>query len=574
MEVCPPLQRLYDQIEEYYGDEARLKLGVKNEFLLKTPVKGRRQQTEQTDKVAMNLAGIMEDAAEDNSDTEGDNDTGMDFFEATDDGDDEGGGASASVEGDESRTETEDGNSVDMDADAGTVDASQPATPEEDAPESVENAEDEAAVDEPATTASAADFFRSRAESSRSQEANVLSEMIESAMVRSASLAEEVGEDLDGINDYSYFDVKMLRNWAGPVHWKFPAMRKFQMKARAEKLEKDPATAESGDVEGEEGIADVKSEPSDQAKKPGGIDKKTVLVDFFAERPDFDALFKPPTSPGSLVMSKAIVTRQSKKAAELVLPVDTHIEIGLFFQRFLKPKLKYFKRPAAEHATRNDFDASAGRVDTDTDDGDQSFGGGFGDDIGGFDGGYDDDNDSAIGGNHADEVTYSTDGLVAAQRVVEKIDVHYERVAKRVDVKKLKTSIWDHLGKVADPGAAAKPADQTSEAAVVKNESGKRPREDEDKVEKTEEVVELDTSFESVVESVSTKVSAAQSVWMSVRWFMRVTNVLYASAICYSQVPSNVTVSFYFICMLHLANEKGLKLTGQEDLRNFQIQKD
>lgn len=35
-----------------------------------------------------------------------------------------------------------------------------------------------------------------------------------------------------------------------------------------------------------------------------------------------------------------------------------------------------------------------------------------------------------------------------------------------------------------------------------------------------------------------------------------------------------MTVSFYFICMLHLANEKGLKLTGQEDLRNFTIEKD
>jgi hypothetical protein len=512
MEVCPPLLRLYDQIEDYYGDEARLKLGVKNEFLLKTPVKGRRQMTEQSDKITMNLAGIMEDAAEENSDGEGEgeNDNGVDFFDVNDDGDDEGGDATASVEGDGIRTETEDGNSVDMDTDAGTAEASQPATPEDDTPESGENAEDELVDDEPAKTASASDFFRSRAEASRGQEANVLSEMIESAMVRSASLAEEVGEDLDGINDYSYFDVKMLRNWAGPVHWKFPAMRKFQSKTRAEKLEKDSASAEAGDVEGGENSGDVKSEQADHAKKPSGVDKKTVLIDFFADRPDFDTLFKPPSSPGSLVMSKAIVSRQSKKASELVLPVDTHIEIGLFFQRFLKPKLKYFKRPVGENTSRNEFDTAGGRGDMDTDDGERSFGGGFGNDIGGFDGGYDDDNDSAVDATHADEVTYSTDGLVAAQRVVEKIDVHYERVAKRVDVKKLKTSIWDHLGKVADPAAAAKSADPASETPAVKNESGKRPRENEDKVEEknNEEVVELDTSFERVVESVSTKVSS------------------------------------------------------------------
>ncbi|KAJ0412900.1 hypothetical protein ATCC90586_002530 [Pythium insidiosum] len=39
-------------------------------------------------------------------------------------------------------------------------------------------------------------------------------------------------------------------------------------------------------------------------------------------------------------------------------------------------------------------------------------------------------------------------------------------------------------------------------------------------------------------------------------------------------VPSNVTVSFYFICMLHLANEKGLRLIGQDDMSNFEIVKE
>ena len=37
-------------------------------------------------------------------------------------------------------------------------------------------------------------------------------------------------------------------------------------------------------------------------------------------------------------------------------------------------------------------------------------------------------------------------------------------------------------------------------------------------------------------------------------------------------VPSNITVAFYFMSILHLANEKGLELTGQEDLCDFSIQ--
>jgi hypothetical protein len=37
-------------------------------------------------------------------------------------------------------------------------------------------------------------------------------------------------------------------------------------------------------------------------------------------------------------------------------------------------------------------------------------------------------------------------------------------------------------------------------------------------------------------------------------------------------VPANITVAFYFMSILHLANEKGLELTGQDDLCDFSIQ--
>lgn len=37
---------------------------------------------------------------------------------------------------------------------------------------------------------------------------------------------------------------------------------------------------------------------------------------------------------------------------------------------------------------------------------------------------------------------------------------------------------------------------------------------------------------------------------------------------------SGVTVPFYFICLLHLANEKGLKLEGRDDLLDFSVARD
>ena len=48
---------------------------------------------------------------------------------------------------------------------------------------------------------------------------------------------------------------------------------------------------------------------------------------------------------------------------------------------------------------------------------------------------------------------------------------------------------------------------------------------------------------------------------------------------CATPLPSQeeqscVTVPFYFICVLHLANEKGLRLEGRQDLLDFSVSSD
>jgi condensin complex subunit 2 len=40
------------------------------------------------------------------------------------------------------------------------------------------------------------------------------------------------------------------------------------------------------------------------------------------------------------------------------------------------------------------------------------------------------------------------------------------------------------------------------------------------------------------------------------------------------QNQSGVTLPFYFICVLHLANEHGLKLEGNDELTDFTIAMD
>ncbi|CAI5744574.1 unnamed protein product [Peronospora destructor] len=567
LHVCPSLYRMYEQLDEFYGDESRHKLGIRNDFLLTTPVKGRRQTLNKKDVVVINLAGIMEGASDDESDGEDTaHDVSVEFGEDVADydadaGDGDTGGEAADV------VEVDTVVDVDMEKENDIVDLAR-SDDEDQMPDGfTQNGteSDPITLDkESSLRSTAVDFFRAKvnADLPEDYENNLFSQMIESALVRSVTIKEEQGgEDQNSKNDYSYFDVKMLRNWAGPGHWKFPAIRKIQMKQRHnEETDKNGLEGANGEID-EDGGA-IKAEPSglfvDRVQKgsSAGVDKKTVvMVDYFGEAPDVSRL-KAPKSATSLEVSKGNLKKQMENASDLVLPVDTHIELSLFFRHFLKERPRFFRkrggsgvidgacRESASAADNEYGDASGDTVDDE--DRKQPFT--YNEDSAGFEGGYDDeDEEEGVSVTDGTQELYSVQGLVQADRVVEKIGVHYERFVKRVDVKKLKGSIWEHLEKKFDKGEgetddARTNATKTDVDAVLVNESGKRSREPE-----TNELDDSDntyTTFENVVENVAGK------------------------------VPSNVTVSFYFICVLHLANEKGLELTGQEDLRNFRIWKE
>ncbi|KAE9350546.1 hypothetical protein PF008_g6377 [Phytophthora fragariae] len=565
LSVCPPLYRMYDQLDEFYGDESRHKLGIKNEFLLTTPVKGRRQTLDKQDAITMNLAGIMERASEDESDGEdAAHDTAVDFGDDNADYDADEDGGDTVGEADEA-AEVDHADDVDMEKETDVIDlagSDDEGSEQEDIAQEGAEAGSNALDKESSLMSSAADFFRAKVNENlpENYENNLFSQMIESALVRSATLEDEQGgEDKEGKNDYSYFDVKLLRNWAGPGHWKFPGVRKIQMKQK-EEAEKDGLEVD------EDGVI-VKAEPNERPPErsrkgsTAGAEKKAaILVDFFGDEPDLSRL-KAPKSPSALEVSKGNLKKQSENASDLVLPVDTHIEIGLFFRHFLKERPRFFRKRGSgvldgahrEGAAANNFEFGESTSDTaDDNDRDQPFT--YNEDSAGFEGGYDDEDDStSVADDPGTEALYSVEDLVQADHVVEKIGVHYERFAKRVDVKKLKGSIWDHLEKKVAKGedkasSTANSADKSGDADqtgtdITVNESGKRPREPE-KDDEDDEAESLNTTFENVVENVAGK------------------------------VPSNVTVSFYFICVLHLANEKGLQLVGQDDLRNFQISKE
>ena len=102
----------------------------------------------------------------------------------------------------------------------------------------------------------------------------------------------------------------------------------------------------------------------------------------------------------------------------------------------------------------------------------------------------------------------------------------------QVDVKKLKDHIWEHVSQDA-PAADAGTATVDDDAATSQDHHD-----------------EGETKHATTAEGVS---------------FQGTVAALAPSA------PASITVPFYFICMLHLANEKGLALHPSGDLTDFRV---
>ncbi|CAK4069476.1 unnamed protein product [Aphanomyces euteiches] len=299
--------------------------------------------------------------------------------------------------------------------------------------------------------------------------------LLESALLRSVN-AEQMDE-------YSFFDAKSLKNWAGPQHWKvkLPGIRI----KRAVRKEAAPKPAQE-------------EENTTAPKKK----RNTAGIKFNLTAAEVTQALKKPRHKKSLEISATVLKKNESMAAELVHPVDLHMKIERFYQLFTRPRSNVMfasmMRPRKDNFELSIPTAPISRNNDDQDDGID------------FDGG---------GNDFLNDEDFQVSGLIQAERIVDKVDIQYEKFAKRVDVKKLKESIWETL-----PFHNAEP-DPVDELAQATEKMG----------------IKEEVSFEELVSEVAPK------------------------------VPSNVTVSFYFICMLHLANDKGLELIGQDDMRDFKI---
>ncbi|KAL9935004.1 hypothetical protein V8E36_006080 [Tilletia maclaganii] len=310
---------------------------------------------------------------------------------------------------------------------------------------------------------------------------------------------------------FDYFDQRFMKNWAGPEHWK---MRKVVPSAGT-------AAAAAGK---EDGAAIGKTAEKSTRKAREAF----AFVFSVEDAPDPKQLFATSTGRGTAVITLPKASLKGKNREQYLLPEDQHYNSKQLLRLFLKPKvtLQMRKRGVVVHADDDLMGLGVADGLDQIDDGfwaQQAAGrnddGGIGgqdmfDDYGGMP--FDDGDDMGVvigdeGGTQLELV-----------RKVKPEMVNYAKKATRVDIRKLKENIWKELGIGADGAETGTPGEvpQTPiTATAAQSGQGKR--------------------FAQVLGGLRTNYAKDKM--------------------------DEISTSFCFICLLHLANEEGLQISLGKD---------
>eukprot|EP00178_Gracilaria_changii_P022820 TRINITY_DN680_c0_g1_i1.p1 TRINITY_DN680_c0_g1~~TRINITY_DN680_c0_g1_i1.p1 ORF type:complete len:585 (+),score=86.70 TRINITY_DN680_c0_g1_i1:4998-6752(+) len=308
----------------------------------------------------------------------------------------------------------------------------------------------------------------------------------------------EAGLTLVDNPEYSYFDTNALVSWAGPIHWSF-------------KASKTSSTTNDAD-----------QKPSrKRTRKPR--DTNAMLLDFSSDAPeiDFASKFAPASKESLIQMSAAVRNGFSEK--KVTLPEDHHLSIQALCSLFLRPNTCVKPNGSVGNKVGLESDISAGSnwYDFDNPGDKENF-------VGGESNMLEDFSQDQFAESFAADEDVGME-LLAEPTRVEKIDINYAKVAKKVDVRQLKAGIWttlcgDHEEK--DTGH-----DEGGEADERRsgNASDMLPDVRSGAVHRLQTIVE---NIPSIVPPAS--------------------------------LP-DVSLPYVFICLLHLANEKQLRITQAGD---------
>ncbi|KAF7718382.1 Condensin complex subunit 2/Barren family protein [Penicillium ucsense] len=365
----------------------------------------------------------------------------------------------------------------------------------------------------------------------------------------------------------SYFDNALQKNWAGPEHWKIRRIK--------------DTTA----------IRDSSSVPKQRKEKePFEIDFSAPLDPLIAE-----LIYLPASSNSAISIPKT----QWKTKGRNLLPDDKHFNSKSLLSLFLKPKARMGSRRLLSRRTQDPKEQVSGHGDMDeafwanhkTEDAtaDEGVGGAydanfFADDDGlAFPNGMDlDDEDENLpfadaremlspaaegrpgtAAGNATGITallnmvgatpgrpgaggYGSQLVTQGGRRARPEYVNYARVAKKVDVRRLKVEMWKGMGErlvAATENASSQPGSNPSDPPAGPDSDGDEP------MPPTPHSGRLGESEDSQKDG-----------------RLRFTHIMNGLKQVYpTETLRDISTSFGFICLLHLANEQGLVLESDMD---------
>lgn len=309
--------------------------------------------------------------------------------------------------------------------------------------------------------------------------------------------------------EYSYFSPRTMSMWAGPEHWRFRPRHKQDAALKSEYRKKST--------------------------------KKEFEIDF-DDDVDFDVYFE--KAKAATILAKSTLENQNWRAT--TLPTDFHYEADHLAQLHLKPGTRILtvargRKTGTEHYEEiRDYDYNNPNDTSNFCPGLQAA-----------DSDYEESGDLFVGPVAAsdlstypchspkttqegddppdtqgsDIIRYGESNLVAEPQKVNKIEIHYAKTAKKMDMKKLKQSMWGLLTDFPQVDA------ETNHSETEKEGD---PEEAADKKMLSRLTWDLQKSLPPLM-------------------------------------AQNLSIPLAFACLLHLANEKNLTLEGTEDLSDVLV---
>lgn len=334
--------------------------------------------------------------------------------------------------------------------------------------------------------------------------------------------------DVSDETGLSYFDGAFKQTWAGPEHWK---IRKSQ---------RIPSVSNNNNSS--ENIVTGKSRRASKVEK--------VAIDFINSVIDFHQIFSKPSTSNQISLSKSSILERNEN--DHLLPDDLHFSSGSLLKLFIKPTWKMTKTTNKQsvRTTRSSSKSSemlneGNFVERNFWISQENHQNGIFEEIevaetAEISGAYDDDDDGLYDDYYEDvspmgpiepdiqehdtalvaeneeghtngnfPVDFNTN-LVAAPKFTYTAQLNYARVAKRVDVAKLKATLWNEF--------------------VDGSKRNNKPA-------KHDQLPQQNGSFSALMNNLSHTYP--------------------------SEALAEVSVPYCFICLLHLANENNLEIKAE-----------